>query len=35
MGFGAEIEAYIDAEKPKSHGPELVKPPAPNSRNKS
>lgn len=26
MGFGAEIEAYIDAEKPKAPGPELVKP---------
>jgi hypothetical protein len=26
MGFGAEIEAYIDAEKPKTPGPELVKP---------
>jgi hypothetical protein len=25
MGFGAEIEAYIDAEKPKTPGPELVK----------
>jgi len=29
MGFGAEIEAYIESEKPKIPGPELVKPPAP------
>jgi hypothetical protein len=29
MGFGAEIEAYIEPEKPKMPGPELVKPPAP------
>lgn len=29
MGFGAEIEAYIEPEKPKLPGPELVKPPAP------
>ena len=29
MGFGAEIEAYIEPEKPKAPGPELVKPPAP------
>lgn len=28
MGFGAEIEAYIELEKPKVPGPELVKPPA-------
>ena len=34
MGFGAEIEAYIDAEKPKTHGPELVKPPGPKSISK-
>ena len=29
MGFGAEIEAYIEPDKPKTPGPELVKPPAP------
>jgi hypothetical protein len=29
MGFGAEIEAYIETDKPKTPGPELVKPPAP------
>jgi hypothetical protein len=29
MAFGAEIEAFIEPEKPKPHGPELVKPPAP------
>jgi len=29
MGFGAEIEAYLEADKPKIAGPELVKPPAP------
>jgi len=29
MGFGAEIEAYLEPEKPKTPGPELVKPPAP------
>ncbi len=29
MGFGAEIEAYIEPEKPKAPGPELVKPTAP------
>jgi len=28
MGFGAEIEAYIEPDKPKLPGPELVKPPA-------
>jgi len=28
MGFGAEIEAYIEPEKHKAPGPELVKPPA-------
>jgi hypothetical protein len=34
MGFGAEIEAYIEPEKPKAPGPELVKPAAPKSPNK-
>ena len=29
MGFGAEIEAYLETEKPKPPGPELVKPAAP------
>src|SRR5579864_4886643 len=29
MGFGAEIEAYIETDKPKTPGPELVKPPVP------
>jgi hypothetical protein len=29
MGFGAEIEAYIEPDKPKAPGPELVKPSAP------
>jgi hypothetical protein len=29
MGFGAEIEAYIEPDKPKTPGPELVKPPSP------
>jgi len=29
MGFGAEIEAYIEPEKPKAPGPELVKPAPP------
>ena len=28
MGFGAEIEAYIEPDKPKLPGPELVRPPA-------
>jgi len=34
MGFGAEIEAYIEAEKPKTPGPELVRPAAPKSLQK-
>jgi PilZ domain len=28
MGFGAEIEAYIEPDKPKLPGPELARPPA-------
>ena len=35
MGFGAEIEAYIEPDKPKTPGPELVKPPAPKPLPKS
>jgi hypothetical protein len=31
MGFGTEIEAYIEADKPKVPGPELVKPAPPKS----
>ncbi len=31
MGFGAEIEAYLEEEKPKAPGPELVKPATPRS----
>ena len=34
MGFGAEIEAYIEAEKPKAPGPELVKPVTPKALQK-
>jgi len=34
MGFGAEIEAYIEPEKPKAPGPELVKPVTPKALQK-
>jgi len=34
MGFGAEIEAYLEPEKPKNPGPELVKPATPKALQK-
>jgi hypothetical protein len=34
MGYGAEIEAYIESEKPKTPGPELVKQTNPKSPQK-
>ena len=34
MGFGAEIEAYLEPEKPMNPGPELVKPATPKALQK-